>query len=487
MIATTVPALLLVGLLGAAPADHATLELRYHGSLAKTSRDGDSTAEPAKRFDLYCLATPLADGGREVTFVVDEHGGGGWPWPARFGRVTTDAKGHPSKVRMRLLHEHEGTQYVLFLPFPFFEYANRVENDARWEAPRESEFVNQRDVAPWKYHVAASRKVGSHDCWRVDVTNNFGPQESDWIDKQSGILVKAERRIVLGRGENYLLRTVLDSAGPISEESRKKIVRPVSDLLRLQQDLKRADDEKSPELTEAQLNAASTALKSLEQQAEGTPFEQLVAAIERDVNSQSRRSGDVESLAKRFLGKQAPQIQLNSLDGEEVPAAEYAGKIVVLHFWSYEGDPFPPEPYGQIGFLDFLYQRRHKLGVKVYGVAVDRRLADKSLAPTVLRSIKKLQSFMNLSYPVTIDGGGALGEIRGSRTSRSQIAAVGVDRPVGKGGRIQGRDVRNSAEHGADAARQKGDRPDPEAAAGTRAQIIRALAQPFACFWQRTT
>ena len=46
--------------------------------------------------------------------------------------------------------------------------------------------------------------------------------------------------------------------------------------------------------------------------------------------------------------------------------------------------------------------------MKVYGVAVDRRLADKSLAPTVLRSIKKLQGFMNLSYPVTIDGGALL-------------------------------------------------------------------------------
>ena len=40
LIATTVPALLLVGLLGAAPADHATLELRYHGSLAKPPATG---------------------------------------------------------------------------------------------------------------------------------------------------------------------------------------------------------------------------------------------------------------------------------------------------------------------------------------------------------------------------------------------------------------------------------------------------------------
>ena len=90
---------------------------------------------------------------------------------------------------MRLLHEHEGTPTCCSFRSLFLSTPIGVEKDARWELPRESEFVNQRDVAPWKYHVAASRKVGSHDCWRVDVTNNFGPQESDWIDKQSGILV----------------------------------------------------------------------------------------------------------------------------------------------------------------------------------------------------------------------------------------------------------------------------------------------------------
>ena len=140
MIATTLTALLLAGLLNA-PADTATgaaVELRYHGSLAKTSRDGETTGEPVKRFDLYCLAAPRkgTEGGRELSFVVDEHGGGGWPWAARFGRVTTDAKGHPAKILMRLLHEHEGTAYVLFLPLPYFEFPDRLAKESRWEPPQ---------------------------------------------------------------------------------------------------------------------------------------------------------------------------------------------------------------------------------------------------------------------------------------------------------------------------------------------------------------
>jgi len=385
--------------------DHQSIELRYHGSLTKTGRDAETTAEPVKRFDLYCLATPQSEGGKDVAFVIDEHGGGGWPWPARFGRVTTDAKGHPAKIKMRLLHEHNGTPYVLFVPFPYFEFADRLANDARWEAPRESEFANQRDVAPWKYRVAGSARVGGRDCWRVDVTNNFGPQESDWVEKSTGLVVKAERRIVIGRGETHSLRLVLDSSVPLSNEAFERANRPLPTLIRLQEDLKRPDDEKSPDLTEAQLGLAAAALKSLQSQADATPFEQLVAAIERDVNTQSRRTGDVDGLARRIVGKSAPAFQLKSTSGEIIPPEEYAGKIVLLHFWSYQGDPFPPEPYGQVGFLDYLYHRRNKLGVRVYGVAVDRRLADGAQSGSVLRSVKKLQEFMNLTYPIATDDG----------------------------------------------------------------------------------
>jgi hypothetical protein len=401
----TLPAVIVSALLGAAPADHRSIELRYHGSLTKTGRDAETTAEPVKRFDLFCLATPQSDGGKDVAFVIDEHGGGGWPWPARFGRVSTDAKGHPAKIKMRLLHEHNGTPNVLFVPFPYFEFADRLSQDARWEAPRESEFANQRDAAPWKYRVAGNARVGGRDCWRVDVTNNFGPQESVWIEKSTGLVAKAERRIVLGRGETHSLRMVLDSAVPLPNDAFERVNRPIPDLLRLQADLKRPDDEKSPELTESQLGVAAAALKSLQSQTEGTPFEQLVAAIERDVSSQSRRFGDVDSLARRFVGKSAPGFQLKSLAGEIIPPEEYAGKIVLLHFWSYQGDPFPPEPYGQVGFLDYLSHRRNKLGVRVYGIAVDRRLSDGAQAGSALRSVKKLQEFMNLTYPVTTDDG----------------------------------------------------------------------------------
>jgi hypothetical protein len=405
LLAIAIPTVVLAVLSGSLPAAQGVIELRYRGTFSKASRDAEPAGEPVKRFDLYCLSTPRNDGGRELAFVLDEQGGGGWPWPARFGTISLDAKLRPARNRLRLLQEHNGTPYVLALPVPYFEFYDRLAKDGRWEAPRAAELPNQNDPAPWKYRVSARTKVGDRDCWRVDVSNNFGPQESLWIAVDQPLLVKAERRFVIGRGEVHLLKVELDSMTPINEENLARVRRPLDGLLKLQRQLKRAEDDQSAELSETQLKLIAEQVKTLESQAENTPFEGLVASIIRDVNSQSRRSDDVDSLARRMTGKAAPAIRLKTLDGEAVPAADLAGKIVLLHFWTYQGDPFPPEPYGQVGFLDYLYHRRNKLGLRVYGVAVDSRTADRGQLPAVARSVRKLQSFMNLTYPVVVDDG----------------------------------------------------------------------------------
>jgi hypothetical protein len=58
-----------------------------------------------------------------------------------------------------------------------------------------------------------------------------------------------------------------------------------------------------------------------------------------------------------------------------------------------------------VGYLDFLHSRRNKLGVQIYGVAVDSRLGNAATASPAVRQVRKLKEFMNLSYPVTLDDG----------------------------------------------------------------------------------
>ena len=193
------------------------VELRYRGTFSKASRDAEPTGEPVKRFDLYCLSTPRPDGGRDRGLCSRRARGrrrgpgrpGSEPWRPMPGCIR-ERTGCDSCTSMA----ERPTRSCL--PFPYFEFAKHLAGGARWEANRPAELPSQNDTAPWKYRVSARTKVGERDCWRVDVSNNFGPQESLWIDVSQPLLVKAERRIVIGRGEVHLLKMELDSVTPLS-------------------------------------------------------------------------------------------------------------------------------------------------------------------------------------------------------------------------------------------------------------------------------
>ncbi len=107
------------------------------------------------------------------------------------------------------------------------------------------------------------------------------------------------------------------------------------------------------------------------------------------------------------VGSKAPDFELTGLDGELIPAAALQGKTLVLHFWEYRDEPLE-EPYGQIGYLDFLLNRHSTDKLAVYGVAVDRRLRDPATASAAARSVRRLKSFMNLGYDIAADRDGKL-------------------------------------------------------------------------------
>ena len=217
-------------------------------------------------------------------------------------------------------------------------------------------------------------------------------------------MIKAVQKVVIGQGEIFRLTTKLDSIKPIDEDKLAVLTLPLDVLLTLKQDLGRKPDETQRELNKAQIKSVSSAINQITKDADSTPFSQLVSSMRRDVKLQIERSEGVTGLVKRYTGQKSSEITLKSLNGKSIESKENDGKIVLLHFWKYNGEPLR-EPYGQVGYLDFLNSRRRKLGVKVYGVAIDPRLTDKGTYSSALRDIRKLKQFMNLSYPVTVDNG----------------------------------------------------------------------------------
>jgi len=390
---TSLLALLALPVLAAPFDDAAAVELRYTGALAKAGRAADGTA--VKRFNLYALALHEPEGGRRIVFHLSERGAGGWAWPERFGAIVLDGQRKPvSGGGIRLLYEYEGNPLPVSLPNPVSAAAPKP--GAKWTEGKES------------WEVVGKQVLHERNCWQIQVSTNFGRKRTLWIEVESPIVVALEERIFVGQGDEHVLTMQLEAAKFLEADQLARDTLPLPALLKLQSDLQRGDNEARPELTEAQIRIAGEILPQLLKDAADTPFSPLVSAINKDLKAQLQRTDEVAKLAEKFVGKAAPRFSLKLTDKTDVSSESLRDKITVLHFWEYQGEPLV-EPYGQVGYLDFLYGRRRKLGVQVYGVAVDARSAEEQSSPAALKSIQKLKNFMNLSYPIAIDDGKLLG------------------------------------------------------------------------------
>ena len=362
------------------------IELRFTGTLSPRR---STLKAPEKQFTLYCLVDRTA---ATADFVIEEQGPGRWSWPERYGRVGLVGAAKPG---IRLLYDHDGTLYPQALQRPVFEYLGKLKPGTSWAVERT------------KYAVAGSQTKKNRQCWRVELTNRFGRSGSIWVEKSTGLVVAASRRIVMGRGDEFQLDMEIVSQKPVDSDRLASLKKPWTTLLDIQKELKRKPNMTRPELTAGQIGGVKAKIGRLSGEARSTPFASLVAVIAKDINGQSKRAASVDELAKQRVGKPAPRFKLSTIDRKTIDSKGLAGKIVVLHFWNYKGDKLV-EPYGQVGYLDFLYGKRRRLGVEVVGVAVNPSFDNPQTARASLRSVKKLREFMNLGYPIATDSGKVL-------------------------------------------------------------------------------
>jgi peroxiredoxin len=389
------------------------LEMVYSGKLAQTEEKS-----PAKTFTCHALVLGVTDNRIDVAWQIEERGSAGWQWPERFGEIGVLAKTQkPEYRRPALLHEYDGSDFVVPLPAPIFEYRDQLKPEAMF---REGQA---------EYSVTGSGEAAGRDCWRVEATLPRGRRQVMAIEKESGLLVSLNERLFLGRGVSFELHLDLQSAKRRPAEDTARWAAAWSKLLDLQTRLARNPERPRAELSSAQLETAQALAKPLASALEGTPWEKLGGLITRDLQQQSRRISGIAGLEKKYVGKELPEITLRGFDGTEIESKDWKGQVVVLHFWEYPGDKLM-EPYGQVGYLDFLNDKRKKLGVKVIGVAVDSRFSDPAQKTAAVRSARKLQQFMNLSYDLVTDDGSALADLGDPRKLNAKLPlwiVVGAD------------------------------------------------------------
>src|SRR5262249_349736 len=151
-------------------------------------------------FTYHALVLAAADNRTDIAWQLEERGGG-WQWPERFGEIGVLAKTQkPEHRRPALLHDYDGSDFVVALPAPVFEYRDQLKPDSMF---REGQV---------DYTVAGAGEVAGRDCWRVEATLPRGRRQMLAIEKGSGLLVSLNERLFLGQGVPFEMNLELQSA-----------------------------------------------------------------------------------------------------------------------------------------------------------------------------------------------------------------------------------------------------------------------------------
>ena len=277
-----------------------------------------------------------------------------------------------------------------------------------------------------QYEVTDGKIQNDHDTWRVRVSNAYGHQRTLWLDKQTGLLVALRANVTIGQGERHELQLNLVESAELAGPRADAFQKPLDQLLALRERLGVDPQSEVVNWKPEQLEILRTSLRDLaENAAVGEPILQVVGAALKDANDQKGRANAVAVLREDVLGKPLADLRLETDKGQPFDQASLKDQVTVLHFWEYRDSPLE-EPYGQVGYVDYLYRQRKDEGVAVYGVAVNSKLADPDKRFGAVRAAKRMQSFMNLSYPLLLDAGQGVRSLGDPRATGAKLPLVVV-------------------------------------------------------------
>jgi peroxiredoxin len=240
------------------------------------------------------------------------------------------------------------------------------------------------------------------------------------VDAANGTTLRAEADVFMGQGDQFKLTLSRSSTKAMEQDISDKVRELQDELLALQSTLKRSSDAHSRELSVRQIADVAAASDRLTSLASDTPLELLVRQMKLDTDQQQKRQASIANRATELMNTDAPQFLLSLMDGGKLESGNLKGKIVILHFWDYRDVPLS-EPYGQTGYLEFLYNQKKSKDVTVVGVSTNPDLKIEEFYSRGRRSVRKLSEFMNLSYPVGHDDGALLKAFGDPRDDRGQL------------------------------------------------------------------
>lgn len=393
---------LLVGLFLLLPCGASAAELwTLQGSFSPVK------AEEGAVVDKPFVLQAVVDGER-IAWTLHEVRRGRWPWTEQFGATQPPA----------LLYDRGDGFSVVPLGSVRIAPERELQLNAEWK----EDSLN--------YRVAGEGLVGDIDCWRVVFSNAYGPKGTLQVAKDSRVVVELNERVVIGRGDDCRLVWKLTERKTLEPQQAERFWRAFGALADLRDKLLPERQQREVKWNDEQLKTLRQQLPELTKQAGDGPLTAVLQLAGHDAETQDSRGVALAALQKQALGKGLSKFELTGSSGEKLTAEELKGAVTVLHFWDYRDTPLE-EPYGQVGYLDFLARQRK--GVKVYGVMVDDRLEEAGARGGALSSARKVKSFMNLSYPILLDDASVLKQVGDPRTTEAKLPLWVV---IGKDGKI---------------------------------------------------
>ena len=394
-----------VGAMSDGEAQHST----FSGSLIQP---GEGDGEILRRFeaDLYTI-------GSVQFFSVSDDLRAGCPWPDSFGLTGPAVSG--DKVQPHLVYNYDGTIYLINLPPLMTALPAAIAPDTTWEH------------AGWQMTAVEEQTLDGVSVWIVDARERRGRQQSLTVEASSGVTLRAEADVFMGQGDQFRLTLARASSKQLEPAVGTQLSELKGQLLSLQSALKRRPDSHGYELSQRQVDDVLAGIEQTTRLSKGTPLEDLVRRMRTDAEQQQKRLASAASRANELMNSDSPAFVLDLISGTKLDSTSLKGKTVVLHFWDYRDAPLS-EPYGQTGYLEFLFNQKKKMSVEVVGVSTNPDLQTAENIGRGRRSARKLSEFMNLTYPIGHDDGALLKSFGDPRDSKGQLPLWIVLAPDGK-------------------------------------------------------
>jgi peroxiredoxin len=373
---------------------------------------GQGEGEILRRFEVQVFGLPAG-----LFFHVSDDLRQGCPWPDSFG--VTSANPSPDTVQPHLIYPFDGTRYFLPLPPLVLALPEKPEPGAAWSQQG------------WQMTVLSEKKISGETAWEIEAPEPRGRRQTLTADAGTGFLLRAEMDVFMGQGDQFTLTLARSESRPLAEAHQAGVEATAKELLALQSRLKRRPDAQLAELSARQVRDTLDALPTLTKLSAGTPLERLVRQIQADADQQQKRLETATSRSQALMNTDIPDFTLTLVSGQSITAASLKGRTTILHFWDYRDAPLA-EPYGQTGYLEFLYNRRRQDNLQVVGISTNADLQNPENLGKGRRAARKLAEFMNLTYPIGYDDGSLLKALGDPRDQRGQLPLWIVISPQGR-------------------------------------------------------